>query len=833
MPGPTETLALEPRQLRASFTVPGTIDRTLAGIAGQDRARRAIAFGLAMGVEGYNIAISGAPQSGRNRLLQEELGPVAAGQHPAPDWVYVFNFSDPRRPRAISMPPGMGDDLQRRMAALAEVCRTTLPAAFASDSYEGRLRQVLAPIEQAREQAIEGLQQLARGLGFVVNPTPMGLLAAPLKADGTPMQAEEFAALPPAEQHPLEQRGAKVQEAIADSLRVFRRLDVEARERMVAVDREVTRFVVGPILDEVREQFGEYGLESHLKAIEEDIGKSIDIFKRFAGPILEKVPPQMVQQFTEEREALLFRYGVNLFVTHGDDGGRGAPVVDERHPTYHNLFGRVEFENRMGTLVTDFLHIRPGAIHLANGGYLCLQAQELFADPRSWPRLKSALKTREVRFDDPSEGMPFAVINLAPEGIPLSLKVILVGPPMLFAILDYVDPEFAQFFKVRAEFEPDTEADDDAIGTYAAFIRQTIDECQLRPFGPDAVAAILEHGTRLAGRQDRLSTQLGLIADLCHEANHFANAAGHATVDAPDIRAAQRAREQRLSLLPDRVRQLIVEGTLRIDTRGAVVGQVNGLAVFSMGGSAFGAPTRITCRTSAGRLGIIDIERETERSGAIHSKGVLVLAGYLSGTFGRLMPLAFNASLTFEQSYDEVEGDSASSAELYAILTSLANLPVRQDIAVTGSVDQLGNIQAVGGVTHKVEGFYDVCVAGGLTGTQGVMLPAANVVNLTLRDDIVAAVAEGRFHLWAIHRVEEGLEILTGVPAGSEGTFGTYPDGSIFAGVAKMLEQMRVSASESELVRPLASTSALVARKAPNATQPDRRGIPGSNNHPR
>ncbi|MFN0145428.1 MAG: Lon protease family protein [Dehalococcoidia bacterium] len=794
MPTAVDLLALSPGQLRATFNLDSAPAASLPGIAGQERAREAIAFGLSMDADGYNIAVSGPPQSGRNQLVREELTRVAAPRPPVPDWVYVFNFADPRRPRAISLPPAMGDDLKREMADLAAACKDALPAAFASDSYEARTHQALDPIQKARERTLEALQESARQLGYIVNATPMGWMATPVKADGTPMEADEFTALGEAERQPIEARGEEVQKAIAAAMRGLRQLDVEARQRLLTLDREITRFVVGPILDDVQARFAQYGLLDHFAAIEKDIVANLDAFKRFTAGFMEKLPPQLIQQFTDEREALLQRYSVNLFITHGDELVPGAPVIDERHPSYLNLFGRVEFENRMGTLVTDFLHIRPGAIHLANGGYLILQAAELFSDPRSWPRLKRALKTREVRFDDPAEGLPFPLVNLAPEGLPLGLKVVLVGPPMLFALLDYVDPDFPELFKIRAEFEPDTPADADALATYAAFVRRTQEACALRPFEPDAVTELLQFGSRLAGRQDRLSTRLGLVGDLCQEADHNAGAAGSATVEASNVRAAVAARERRSGLIPDRIRRMIAEGTLRIDTAGAVVGQVNGLAVFSTGGHAFGAPTRITCRTSTGRRGVVAVERETERSGAIHTKGVLVLDGYIAGTFGASHPLAFNASLTFEQSYDEVEGDSASSAELYAILTSLAGVPVRQDIAVTGSVDQFGNVQAVGGVTEKVEGYFDVCREVGLSGTQGVVIPATNVVNLTLRDDIVQAVAEGRFHLWAVRRVEEGIELLTGIPAGTPGAFATYPEGSLFARVAARLDEMRTSA---------------------------------------
>jgi predicted ATP-dependent protease len=796
MPTDTQALKLRPEQLRATFRLDHEEVEALSGVAGQGRAREAITFGLAMRAPGYNIAVSGPEASGRSRLIRELVSELAAAEPPVPDWVYLHNFADPRRPVLVSLPAATGDDLQRALAQVADACRTSLPAAFASESYEARTRQVLEPIGEKRGAVFETLQETANAEGFVVNMTPMGLLAAPLGADGQPMSPQAFAALSDSEREPIEERGGRVQEAIAQALRQLRQLDAETHQRIDEIDREAIRSLVGPILDEVKRDFADYGLATHLDAIEKDIAAHIDAYKRFAGGLDDKVPPQVLQQLNEEREALLQRYTVNLFVTHGADVTGGSPVVEEKHPSFFNLFGRVEFENRAGTLVTDFTHIRPGALHLANGGYLVLEVQEMLSDIRSWPRLKRALKTQEIRYEDPSEGLPFPVVNLSPDSMPLDLKLILVGPPLLFSLLEAFDSDFSELFKIRADFEPDTSADEATVTTYLAFARQTQRECELRPFGPGAFEEVLSFGTRLSGRQDRLSTRLGLVSDLCREADHFAATAGADAVTGEHFRQAIAARESRSGLIPDRIRRMIAEGTLHVETSGAVAGQVNGLAVFSTGSHAFGLPTRITCRTGAGRRGVVAIERETERSGAIHTKGVLVLDGYLSGTFGHREPLAFNASLTFEQSYDEVEGDSASSAELYAILTSLAEVPVRQDIAVTGSVDQFGNIQAVGGVTEKVEGFFDVCREVGLSGSQGVIIPATNVVNLTLRPDVVEAVRDGTFHLWAIRRIEEGLEILTGTVADQRGLDGRYAAPTIFGRVALALASMRETAGD-------------------------------------
>ncbi len=792
-----QRLAVAPEKLLPLFDaarLPGsTADiPPLADVLGQERAREAIIFGLRMVPEGYNIAVSGPQSSGRNTIVRMLVAEAAASRPPAPDWCYVFNFSDPRRPRAVSLPSGLGDDLQRAIAQLQDACRTALPRAFASESYEQRGQALLEPIGQAREQIIEQLQASARTRGFAINPSPAGLVPIPMAADGSPLTPEVYNALADAQRRDWEQRSAAVQEDISAAGRELRKFEAQARQAVEVLDHEVTRFVVGPIVDEMEQVYGPYGLNPHLAAVEEDIVANLEVYKRFTEGLSDRVPPQLVAQFTEEREALLRRYSVNLFVSHGDQPGTAAPIVDERHPRYHNLFGKMDFENRMGAMVTDFTRIRPGAIHMANGGYLILQVQDLLTDPRSWVKLKESLKTREVRIEDPGEGVfPMPMVDLSPQGIPLDVKVVLVGHPVFFALLDALDPDFPELFKIRAELEPDTDCTNASAVATAGFVRQTRETCSLLHFDRDALAEVLGYSNRLAGRRDRLSTRYGLIADLCQEASQVAVSAGATTVGASHVRGALEARGRRSGLVPDRLRRMIAEGILRVETSGSVVGQVNGLAVYSMGSHEFGTPTRITCRTGLGRRGVVAIERETERSGAIHTKGVLVLSGYLQGTFGRTRPLAFSASLTFEQSYDEVEGDSASSAELYAILASLAGVPIRQEIAVTGSVDQFGNVQAIGGVTEKVEGFFDLCKEVGLTGTQGVALPAANVVNLTLRGDVAAAVERGEFHLWAVTRVEEGLELLTGIPAGAADSEGEYPVGSLFYRVAATLDEMR------------------------------------------
>lgn len=794
------SLELSAERLRARLSmesIPASTNEIepLVEVVGQERAQEAISFGLGIDASGYNIAVAGPRASGRNTAVHALVEKAAAGKPAASDWVYLFNFDDPYRPRAVSLPAGLGDDLQRDLQSLVEMCRTEIPRAFDSESYEESVNRVLEPIGRARERIVEQLQQAAQEQGFAINITPVGFIAVPVGRDGRPMAPETIRTLPAEYREELEARGRNVQDAITEATRELRRLDAQAREAVAELDREVTRYVVGGHLEDWRERYGEYGLGDFFDAVEEDILSNLDQLKRFTEPQIAQLPPHVVAELSEARDQLLRRYTVNLFVTHGDQPAQHAPIVSERQPTYNSLFGRVNYVARYGSLVTDFTQVRPGAIHQANGGYLILQLEDLLTDPRIWPRLKRTLKAREIKVEDATEGMlPISTATLSPEPIPLDIKVILIGQPWTVALLSLFDQDFRDLFKIRAEFEPDHDLDDATIRSYASFVRRTTDENGLVPFTRDALAEIVHFGNRLAGRQDRLTTRYGTIADLCQEASHVARAEGATAATGAHVLAAIAARHRRSSLVPDRLRRMITEGTLHVETSGEVVGQVNGLAVYQIASEPFGTPVRITCRTGLGRRGVVAIEREVERSGAIHTKGVLVLSGYLTGTFGRQRPLAFTASLTFEQSYDEVEGDSASSAELYAILTSLAGVPVRQDIAVTGSVDQFGNIQPVGGVTVKIEGFFDVCKEIALTGTQGVVIPAANIVDLTLRPDVVEAVESGRFHVWAVRRVEEGLELLTGMAAGEPDDSGNYPEGTLFRLVTDALDRMKEAA---------------------------------------
>jgi predicted ATP-dependent protease len=525
------------------------------------------------------------------------------------------------------------------------------------------------------------------------------------------------------------------------------------------LQRDVALFAVGPLFHDLRERYADLPeVTAHLDAVQADVVSHLEEFGR---PDEEEGLPAIL---AAGRRQALTRYSVNVFI---DNGGReGAPVVFETNPTYYNLLGRIEYRATFGTMVTEFTEMRAGALHRANGGFLVLELLELLRHPFAWDALKRALRSREARMENLGEefsAVPSA--TLRPESVPLDVKVILIGPPAVYHLLYRLDEDFRELFKVKADFSPELDLSDEHVGTYAAFVSRCVADWGVRHFDRSAVARLVEHGARLRDDQEKLSARLIDIADVVTEASFWAGEAGRDLAAAEDVDRAIAAREYRSSLLEERVRELVEEGTIRIDTDGARVGQVNGISLIDVGDYVFGRPSRVTATVALGRGGVQSIEREIELSGPIHSKGVLTLAGYLAATYAQEWPLAASATLTFEQSYDEVEGDSASSTELYALLSALADAPLAQGIAVTGSVDQLGEVQAVGGVTRKVEGFFATCMAKGLTGEQGVIVPAANRRHLMLSDEVVEAVRAGRFHVWAVRTIDEGLELLTGRPA--------------------------------------------------------------------
>ncbi len=757
----------------------------LSGTIGQPRAVDAIEFGMDIDVPGYNLFVVGAPGSGRESTIGSFLEDFAPEVETPPDWVYVHNFSQPERPRAISLPAGMGTQLARDMEEFIQSAKRDIPRAFDSEDYEQRQQSALSEIHQRREQLNRELHTFATERGFALQMTQAGIATIPIK-DGEPLPPDQFQQLSEETRKEYERNNQEIQRQISSTVREIRQLEKQAFERLRELEREVALFAVGPLFDELRERYAEHEeVLTYLGEVQNDIPEHLQDFRPDQQQQQMPMMPGMQQQTSEDR---LSRYQVNVFIDNSNV--QGAPIVRERNPSYYNLIGRVDYRAAMGSMVTDFRQIRPGALHQANGGFLVVQALDLLTSPFSWEALKRSLVCQEIQIENLGEQMsPMPTARLRPEPIPLSVKVVLIGTPLVYHLLYYRDEDFPELFKVKADFAPDMEWNEDHMGNYAAFIRSEVDRFGLLHFQNDAVARMIEYGARLLEHQGKLSTRLLDISNVVAEASHWAKKDSADTVAREHVETAIQKREYRSNLAEERLKELYDDGTIMIDTHGREAGQVNGLAVLGVGDHRFGKPSRITARVSLGQRGIQSIEREIKMSGQIHSKGVMTLTGYLAGKYAQNAPLSIGATITFEQSYSGVDGDSASTTELYALLSVLSGLPIRQGIAVTGSVDQYGRVQAVGGVTDKVEGFFDTCRQQGLTGEQGVMIPASNVNNLMLRDDVVEAIHQGQFHIWAISSVDEGIALLTGREAGEPDDNGDYPEGSVHRLVQERLQE--------------------------------------------
>jgi lon-related putative ATP-dependent protease len=776
---------LPPEQLRRScdpqqFSFETTAELPLIpDIIGQPRATRAIEFGLDMEGPGYNIFVLGPGGTGRTTTIQRFLAQRAA-QEPTPDdWVYVHNFSQPRSPRAIRLPPGLGARFRDDMAALVAQLRQTIPRAFESETYQEARRQIEQRFQEAQETLLRELDAQARQRSFAVVRAPSGLAIVPLK-DGRPLPQEAFQELPEEERERYAAMYRELEPLAEATVQRLREQEGVAREALQKLDQEVVAATVGHAVDELKARYAEHEeVGEYLEEVRADIIRRAEEFKQTESPSPEAPGAPPAPPFG--------RYLVNLLVDNSQQ--QGAPVVVETNPNYANLIGRTEYEIRMGVPVTDFTLLRAGALHRANGGYLVLQARDVLADPLAWQSLKRALSEGVIRLEDRAAA-PVSVVSLDPEPIPLDVKVILMGSPYLYYLLYALDEEFRELFKVKADFSTEMDRTPENEHLYALFIRARCEEEGLRPFDRTGVARVVEYGSWLAEDQNRLSIRFGEVTDLLREAHYWAGKAGRDVVTGEDVERAIAERTYRANRVEEEIRRVITEGTLLIQTEGAVVGQVNGLSIHVVGDHTFGRPTRITARAYVGRSGVVDIQREVKLSGPTHGKGVLTLAAYLGGQYATDQPLTLSASLSFEQTYDEVHGDSASLAELYALLSVLADAPIRQGIAVTGSVDQQGRVQPVGGVTHKIEGFFRVCKERGLTGDQGVVIPAANVRNLMLDPEVVQAVAEGKFHIYPVTTVDEGIELLTGIPAGVRDEQGQFPEGTLHARVLARLKEL-------------------------------------------
>jgi lon-related putative ATP-dependent protease len=747
----------------------------LTDVIGQDRAVEAIRFGIGIQREGYNLFALGPSGTGKRTTIGQFLDQKAASEPTPPDWCYVNNFEQPHKPRAMQLPPGQGAVLRDDMEELVDELRTAIPAVFESEDYRTRKQEIEEEFKEQQEAAFGEVQQKAQDRNISLIRTPVGLAFAPVR-EGEVVSPEDFQKLPEDERKRVEGEITDLQEQLQETIRQVRHWEREAREKTKELDREVAMFAVGHYIDELREKHADLEeVVDFLNAVQEDVIENVDEFRKTeeTQQIMGiPLPPSLTG------EPLFRRYQVNVIIDHSES--EGAPVVYEEHPAYNNLMGRVEHIAQMGALVTDFNLIKPGALHRANGGYLILDARQLLLQPYAWDGLKRILRSREIRIESLGQALSLvSTVSLEPETIPLDVKVILIGERMLYYLLHHYDPDFGELFKVEADFNQEMERTPENNLLYAQLIASLARKNALRPFARGAVARIITRSARLAGDAEKLSVHLLSITDLLREADYWASVSGNGIVTAEDVQRAIDAQIHRADRLRERVQERIQRGTILIDTDGERVGQVNGLSVISLGNYAFGQPSRITARVRMGGGKVIDIEREVDLGGPIHSKGVLILSSFLGARYAADYPLSLSASLVFEQSYGGVEGDSASMAELCALLSALADAPIKQSFAMTGSVNQHGEAQPIGGVNEKIEGFFDVCKARGLTGEHGVIIPASNVQDLMLRQDVIEAVKAKQFQILAIETVDQAIELLTGLPAGKRSRSGKFRQGSV------------------------------------------------------
>jgi lon-related putative ATP-dependent protease len=758
----------------------------LAELVGQPRATAAIDFALGMGPQAYHLFAMGPSGAGKRTYISSVLQRRAAARSTPPDLCYVYNFDAPERPRLLVVPAGTGAALRADVDHLIEDLRAAIAVALESEEYQARHDAVDREVKAQPERAFQELDERARREGLAIVRTPMGFVVASQRDDHV-LTGEDLAALPASERSAIEAKIDAFQNDMQRTLRQAPRWLRTRRERLADLRRETTALAVDHLMDEVRRKYAAVpDAVTYLDAVRHDVTEH-------AQELLEgeRVPDNPAELLAARlgRLRLGSRYSINVVV----DNGRthGAPVIIEDHPTHDSLVGRLEHRAEFGALVTDHSLIRAGALHRAHGGYLLLDARRLLTLPFSWDALKRALQSRHVRIEPPGRALGIVgTVSLEPEPAPLDVQVVLLGDPLLYYLLSVADPDFGNLFKVVADFADDTTATSEDRRRYATLLATLGRAHGLRPFDRHAVARVFEHSARLAGHQERLSLRIGAVLDLMREAAYWAERAGADVVGRPHVQQALDAHLRRADRLRERVHDEIARGTIVVETEGERVGQLNSLSIATLGDFTFGRPVRVTARVRAGQAGVVDIDREVELGGPIHSKGVLILCGYLGEQYASAEPLSLSATLAMEQSYSLVEGDSASAAELCALLSAIAGVPLRQSLAITGSVDQQGRMQAVGAVNEKIEGFFDVCRVRGLTGVHGVIIPAANAQHLMLRPDVVEAAAAGRFSIYAVPTVDAAIELLTGLPAGERDVTGEFPEDTFNRCVAQRLSTL-------------------------------------------
>jgi lon-related putative ATP-dependent protease len=768
------------------MTCPTTEElQPLEEIIGQKRAVKAIKFGLEIEQFGFNIFVSGYPGSGRTTAVKDFLEEIAKTKAIPSDWVYVNNFKDSYEPHAIKLPPGQAREFKNDVSNLISETKVELPKAFESEEYASRRESTIKIVQEERNQLFSQLNTRAQREGFVLQFGPTGIIIVPI-IEGKPINQQEFMSLSPEVRDEIVKKREKLQAELRNAVRQLRTLDRKIVDEIKNLNREVALYAIGHLITELKEKYEKIqDIITYLDDVQNDVIENLNQFLPTQTPQNQASPLNLPWM----REVPFKKYEVNIIVDNYKL--KGAPVVLELNPTYQNIFGRIEKQAQFGVLTTDFTMIRGGSLHKANGGYLVLPVEELIQNLFSWDSLKRALKNKEVGLEEAGERLGFITTKgLRPEPIPLKIKVILIGHPFLHPILYSRDKDFKELFKVKADFDTSMNRTEENMLKYAAFICTFCRKENLHHLDGSGVAKVIEYGSRLANDQEKLSTSFADIADIIREACFYASLDKSEYVSDLHIKKAIEEKIYRSNLIQEKIQEMIDRRFLLIDTEDEVVGQVNGLSVLGIGDFSFGAPSRVTASVGVGREGIVDIQREARLGGPIHTKGVMILSGYLAEKYSKDKPLSLSTRLVFEQSYGMVEGDSASSTELYAILSSLSAIPIKQNLAVTGSVNQKGDVQVIGGVNEKIEGFFEVCKTRGLNGNQGVMIPEGNVKNLMLKEEVVEAVKEGKFHIYPIKTIDQGIEVLTGEKAGIIQPDGAYCEGSINYLVDKRLNEM-------------------------------------------
>ncbi|WP_172982720.1 Lon protease family protein [Roseovarius bejariae] len=764
-----------------------------SGLIGQNRGLEALRLGVDIRHPDFNLFVVGPQGTGRHTAVEEILKERALRRKTPEDLAYVNNFDDPRKPVALGLPAGVAERLKDEMVRVVNDLANDIPALFESDEYRTQRRIIDEEFGTQQEEAMADFTSRARSEDIALLRTPMGFMVAAMRDDHV-VKTEEFNKLPEKEQSVIEEKIARFQSELQEVLAKTPKLEREHRSRIEALNAEMAKRAVSGRIGEAQEALGDAGAAvDFLSRVHDDMVENPELFLQAASERPDGPFPEVSGK--AHLEPLFRRYMVNVMVAYGPTAPESAPVVVEDLPTFDRLIGRIEHVSQMGSLVTDFTLIRPGALHRANGGYLVLNARQVLSEPYAWDALKRSIKDRSIATTSLAERVSlFSTTSLEPDSIPLDVRVVLVGDRSLYALLVMRDPDFQELFKVQADFEETLERNDESLGDMALLLRHYAEKNDLLPVADDALACLLDESSRLAQDGKKISLRVGPVTDILREAEHYARANERKEVLRENIERAVVERDRRASRVRDSVQEAIARRTLMIDTDGKTVGQVNGLSVHEFGGFRFGRPSRITARVRTGSGKLIDIEREVELGGPLHSKGVMILSGYLTTTYALDMPFSLHASLVFEQSYGGIEGDSASCAELVALLSALSNLEIRQDIAITGSVNQMGQVQAIGGVNEKIEGFFDICTERGLSGNQAVLIPAANIDHLMLRDRVTDAVEAGRFSVIPITSVDEAVALMTGVPAGARGgDDGTFPENCVNALVEARLREFAMT----------------------------------------